>query len=105
MKKRNILLALGVGFTIGYVTKQQIGARQKVSPENALKTAKEAFKKSGPISGSWIYMKPEEVHKNGIVYNAYRGGITRNIDGDNVQFEFYVDAQTGAIISSNKTNE
>lgn len=103
MKKRNILLAAAIGFTFGYITNQQVQLRQKVSPETALKNAKERFKKSGPIIGSWIYMKPESVEKNGLSYQAYRGGITRNIDGENVQYEFYVDVETGGIISANKT--
>ncbi|WP_156291526.1 PepSY domain-containing protein [Oceanobacillus salinisoli] len=103
MKKRNILLAAGIGFAVGYVLNQQVQTHQKISPENALKNAKETFKKSSPISGSWIYMKPEEIEKNGLRYTAYRGGITRNIDGENKQYEFYVDVETGGVISATET--
>ncbi|MBP2259169.1 PepSY domain-containing protein [Virgibacillus alimentarius] len=100
MSKRNILFVAGLGFAAGFIAHQQMNHYQKVTPEKALKQAKEAFKKAGPISGSWIYMKPEEIEKNGLMYNAYRGGVTRNIDGENKQFEFYVDVETGAIIDS-----
>ena len=48
-------------------------------------------------------MKPEEVERNGLLYNAYRGGITRNIDGENKQYEFYVDVETGGIIDTKQT--
>lgn len=103
MKKRNLLLAASIGFAVGYLVKCQLDTKQKVTPEKALSNAKEAFKQNGPISGSWIYMKPEEVEKNGLVYQAYRGGITRNIDGESKQYEFYVDIETGGIIASTET--
>lgn len=98
-----MILAAGLGVAAGYLAKKQIDQYQKTTPETALKNAKETFKKLGPISGSWIYMKPEEVEKNGLVYEAYRGGITRNIDGDNKQYEFYVDIESGAVIDSYET--
>ncbi|MFC3040158.1 PepSY domain-containing protein [Virgibacillus xinjiangensis] len=104
MSKRNIMLAAGLGAAAGYLAKEAVDAYQKVTPEKALKHAKETFKKNGPISGSWIYMKPEEVEKNGLLYQAYRGGVTRNIDGQNKQYEFYVDTETGAVIDSIQTS-
>lgn len=103
MSLRRTILATGVGVAVGFFVKQQIDQYQKYNPENVLNQAKEAFKKQGPISGSWIYMKPEEVEKNGLVYNAYRGGITRNIDGETKQYEFYADVETGTIIESTQT--
>ena len=103
MSVKKTVLAVGLGIAIGYIAKQQIDQHQKTTPENALKNAKEAYKKQGPISGSWIYMKPEEVEKNGLMYTAYRGGVTRNIDGENKQYEFYADVETGAVIGSVQT--
>lgn len=103
MSVKKAVLAAGLGVAVGYLAKQQIEQYQKVTPEKALKQAKETFKKQGPISGSWIYMKPEEVEKNGLLYNAYRGGVTRNIDGENKQYEFYVDEETGAVIGAVQT--
>src|SRR5690625_2983557 len=103
MSKRNIVLAAGLGLAVGYLAKQQVNHYQKVTPEKALNQAKEAFKKKGPISGSGIYMKPEEVEKNGLLYEAYRGGVTRNIDGENKQYEFHVDIETGAVIGTVQT--
>ncbi|WP_188456497.1 PepSY domain-containing protein [Virgibacillus oceani] len=103
MSMKKAVLAAGLGVAVGYLAKQQIDQFQKITPEKALKQAKEAFKKRGPISGSWIYMKPEEVEKNGLTFNAYRGGVTRNIDGENKQFEFHVDVETGAVIDAVQT--
>ncbi|MEC5421886.1 PepSY domain-containing protein [Virgibacillus sp. C22-A2] len=100
MSMKRVVLAAGLGVAIGYLARQQMDNFQRITPEKALKQAKETFKKQGPISGSWIYMKPEEIERNGLLYNAYRGGVTRNIDGENKQYEFYVDVETGAVIKS-----
>lgn len=103
MSLKKTILAAGLGIAAGFVIKQQYDQYQISSPENVLKKAKETFKKKGPISGSWIYMKPEEVDKHGLIFTVYRGGVTRNIDGENVQYEFYADSETGSIISAEKT--
>lgn len=103
MGYKKTVIAAGLGIVAGFLIKQQIDQYQATTPENVLKKAKETFKKQGPISGSWIYMKPEKVEKHGLIFRVYRGGITRNIDGENVQYEFYADAETGSIISSDKT--
>lgn len=103
MSIKRTIFAAGLGVVAGFLVKQQIDEYQKTSPENVLNQAKEAFKRKGPISGSWIYMKPEEVEKNGLLYQAYRGGITRNIDGETKQYEFFADVDTGTIIESTQT--
>lgn len=95
---KRMILALGIGTVLGYFLKQQLDQYQNVSPEKALNKAKDAFRKVGPISGSWIYMKPEQIEKNGLLYDAYRGGVTRNVDGENIQYEFFTDAETGTVI-------
>lgn len=102
MDLKKTILTAGLGITAGFLLKQQYDQYQSSSPENILKKAKEAFKKEGPISGSWIYMKPEEVEKHGLVFNVFRGGVTRNIDGENIQYEFNADSETGSIISAQK---
>lgn len=103
MSLKKTIVVTGLGVAAGFLIKQQLDQYQNSTPENILKKAKESFKKQGPISGSWIYMKPEEIDKHGLTYTVYRGGVTRNIDGKNIQFEFYADADTGSIISSVKT--
>lgn len=98
MNWKRVIFAAGIGAVAGYFISEQITNKQNVSPERALKSAKEVFKQQGPVSGSWIYMKPEELVRNGLNYNVYRGGITRTIDGENTQYEFFVDAETGTIL-------
>lgn len=104
MSFKKTVIATGLGIAAGFIIKQQLDQYQNASPENVLNKAKEAFKQQGPISGSWIYMKPEEVEKHGLTYTVYKGGVTRNIDGENIQYEFYADTNTGSIISSIKTS-
>ena len=95
--RRNVFLVASIGFVLGFMLRDQLEER-KMTPEKALKLAKETFRKNWPINGSWIYAKPESIEKNGLTYETYRGGITRNIDGKNEQFGFYIDIETGAII-------
>ncbi|MBM7572826.1 PepSY domain-containing protein [Aquibacillus albus] len=103
MNWRKLLFAASLGAVVGYLLKDQLENQQTISPEKALKSAKEAFKQQGSVSGSWIYMKPEEISRNGLSYTVYRGGVTRTIDGENTQFEFFVDANTGAVIDVAKS--
>lgn len=91
-------LGMGLGFVAGYLLRDQLNSIQKLTPEKALQKAKEVLEQSGPINGSWIYMKPETFEKNGLSYRTYRGGISRNIDGENKQYDFHIDIETGAII-------
>ncbi|HLQ74334.1 MAG TPA: PepSY domain-containing protein [Bacillota bacterium] len=104
MNKRNTALSFGLGLAAGIVIGTQLVQRRKMSPEKVLKQAKEAFKQQGPISGSWIYMNAEKIIRNGLLYNAYRGGVTHTIDGKNKQLEFYADAQNGTIISTTEVS-
>jgi len=98
MSRKKVVLATGLGIAIGYLLKDQLAETKKLTPEKALQHAKESFQTNGPINGSWIYIKPEKIDKNGLTYSTYRGGISRNVDGENKQFDFYVDISTGAII-------
>ena len=97
MRRRDALLAISASFLVGFITKTVLSNKQ-LTPEAALEAAKETFQMSGPISGSWIYMTPETLEKNGLYYNVYRGGITRQIDNKNVEYVFYVDVNTGSVV-------
>lgn len=96
--RKNIYIAAGLGFLIGFIVRDQLEQQQRLTPEKALAVAKETFQKNWPITGSWIYVKPERIEKNGLTYETYRGGISRSVDGENKQFGFHVDIETGAII-------
>lgn len=97
----NRLLA---GMCTGIVVGAFIGKNVKkniISSESALNLAKKAFKEDGPIDGSWIHMKPENIKKFNLPYKVYRGGITRTVADKTEQYEFLVDAATGTIIEVN----
>lgn len=96
----NALAGLAIGFALGFLLKNVLENNKKLTPDQALQLAKETFEKNGPISGSWIYMKPETLEKNFLTYHTYRGGISRNIDGVPKQYDFHIDVKTGAIIDS-----
>ncbi|WP_077214279.1 PepSY domain-containing protein [Bacillus dakarensis] len=100
MNWKSFLLGLGVGIMSGYATKELLSQKTYVSPEKALANAKAAFKQAGPISGSWIQMKPESYVKQDLLYTVYKGGISRSTHNDIEQFEFIADAHTGSIIET-----
>src|SRR5690625_2283129 len=97
MNRRNTLITLILIFVAVFLTNRILDGKY-LPPEKALAIAKQAFKRNGPISGSWIYRSPETLDKNGLNYDVYRGGITRHIDGKNIESVFYTDINTGAII-------
>lgn len=97
MKKRQILLFSTLAFLLGWLIREEKEKRSTLSPEQALEKAKDAFKKEAPISGSWIYMIPENIKLYGIGYTGYHGGISRQIDNTSVQSNFFVDEETGAV--------
>jgi predicted small secreted protein len=101
MNWKYFLVGVGTGLAGAYAVKEVV-TRKDISPENVLEKAKDAFKKAGPISGSWINMNPENYSRPPIEYKIYRGGISRNLDGVLEQFEFVADAASGTILETNK---
>src|SRR5690625_1294852 len=79
MKSKNIIISLISGFIIGFVVRDRLSHLQKLTPEKALQYAKDTFQQHSPINGSWIYMKPKKLEKNGLIYDTYQGGISKNI--------------------------
>lgn len=102
MNWKSFLLGLGVGIVSGYATRELLTQKTLVTPEKALSNAKNLFKQSGPISGSWIQMKPEIFEKENLSYKVYKGGISRTSDDSLEQYEFIADAYTGSIIETAK---
>ncbi|MFE8698235.1 PepSY domain-containing protein [Cytobacillus sp. FJAT-53684] len=102
MNWKSFLLGVGVGIAGGYAARELLAQKATVSPERALANAKAAFKKDGPVSGSWIQMTKEPYKKGQLAYEIYRGGISRKVDEDTEQFEFIADAGTGVILDAYK---
>lgn len=100
MSWKKFLLGFGVGFASALLLKEAL-SDSLIPGDKALKMAKEAFKKNGPIDGSWIQMNPQEYSNAGIQYQVYKGGISRRINQESHQYEFIMDAKTGSILEVN----
>jgi predicted small secreted protein len=98
MNWKSFFLGAAVGLIGGYVTKEILSQNTNISPEKVLENVKKQFKQHGPISGSWIHMEAEPYEKQQISYHVYKGGISKNNNGINEQYEFIADAQTGTLL-------
>ncbi|MFT4414950.1 PepSY domain-containing protein [Fredinandcohnia humi] len=97
MSWKKFFLGVGIGFAGAYLLREAL-TETTLPGDKALKLAKEEFKKNGPIDGSWIQMNPEAYTRNGILYQVYKGGISRTDNNESHQYEFIVDAKTGTIL-------
>ncbi|MDQ0413049.1 PepSY domain-containing protein [Mesobacillus stamsii] len=98
MNWKAFVFGVGAGLVCAYTVKELASQKETVSADKVLNDAKAAFKKSGPISGSWINMTIEPYSIPPIEYQVYKGGITRDVDGKVEQYEFIADASTGVIL-------
>lgn len=97
MKWYKLIAPAAVGITVGTIVGKKV-TEKWLFPDLALKKVKKQFEEKGQITGSWILMKLEEIELNGEARKIYRGGITQEIDGENVQVNFCMDAKTGEIV-------
>lgn len=95
MKKLSIGLVLG--FILGFFLRPTI-AKERISPEKALKKAKATASTTHTISGSWIHMNPESIERYGLQYEVYRGGISTSTPDGTVQYEFIVETKNGTLL-------
>src|SRR5699024_8570065 len=100
LNQKNVLLALGIGVLGGYLLGQTLPANRRLTSDRALKNAKETFKENDSINASWIYMKPDKLKKNGLIYDTYRVRKSNNMDGENKQYDFHIDTKSGIIVDS-----
>jgi predicted small secreted protein len=98
MNWKSFILGTAVGLISGYAVKEVISQKTYVSPEKVLENVKKQFKQNGSISGSWIHMEAEPYEKHQIHYQVYKGGISKNNNGVNEQFEFIAEASTGTLL-------
>jgi len=105
MNWKSFFLGAAVGLVGGYVTKEILNHKTNVSPEKVLEHVKKQFKQNGTISGSWIHMVAEPYEKQQITYRVYKGGISKNNNGTNEQFEFIADAHTGTLLDVRPLSE
>jgi predicted small secreted protein len=96
MNLKTFFIGAAVGILGGFALKEAI--TQNITPEKILEKIKKHFKKQGPIQGSWIHTVVEPFEKGTIHYQVYKGGISRQFNGTNEQYEFIADASTGTIL-------
>ena len=97
---KTFLIGVSTGAAVGIALRECIAKKQTVSAETALANAKKAFKKHGPIQGSWIQMEKQPYKKSFLDYEVYIGGISRLEDHETVQYEFIADSKTGTILDA-----
>ncbi|MCI2254287.1 PepSY domain-containing protein [Domibacillus sp. 8LH] len=93
------LIGAAAGAAAAILIQKQTSKSMNIPPEKVLKKVKETFKQNGPVDGSWIQMKPEQIDNNGFPVLVYKGGISRPGDSGNTQFEFSADAKTGTLLN------
>lgn len=99
MKLKDFLAGILTGVAAGLVVNEVINrTNPNVSPDTVLNEVKDAFKKEGPIDGSWIVLKTEPFENKMITMDVYRGGISRIKNGEFEQYEFAADAATGTVV-------
>jgi predicted small secreted protein len=97
---KTFLVGIGTGVAAGIALRECMAKKQTVSAETALANAKAAFKKHGPIQGSWIQMEKQPYTKSLLEYEVYIGGISRLENNETVQYEFIADSKTGVILDA-----
>jgi|SRR5579875_278396 len=105
MNWKTFVISAAAGALGGYAVCEMINRATKVSPNEILEQVKKQFKQVGPINGSWIYTEPESFEKDHISYQVYKGGISRNHNGEKEQYEFIADASTGTILMVRQLQE
>ncbi|EIT85502.1 hypothetical protein A374_09703 [Fictibacillus macauensis ZFHKF-1] len=96
MKASKLILAGVAGFAAGYLAAKQVP--KHMTPEKALKLVKNQAKDEFKVTGSWIGVHPEEVKRFGIPFKVYKGGLSSAENAVITQYDFMVDAESGAIL-------
>lgn len=104
MKFKDYAIAFGLGIVVGYLVKQK-QEDDFIKPEVALKITRQRFQERYDVSGSWIYMKKEQLMINDLPYEVYHGGITKHIDGEHIPIEFFIDARTGTVVKTKERQQ
>ena len=99
-----IPLTLGVSGLAGFIAGKLVGDR-KLSATAILRLVTSAFKKEGPITGSWIDHQAHPYQRFAVRTQAYRGAVTRQEDGEAVTYRFLADAYTGSILAVKRQAE
>jgi len=91
-------LFLAAGAFVGAWLVSKFYEKKLVNGDIIVGNVRRLFTVVGTIEGSWIEMEPVYIEQEDFSGYVYYGGITRKEQEELVQYEFYADAKTGAIL-------
>ena len=91
-------LFLAAGAFVGAWLVSKFYEKKLVNGDVIVGNVRRLFTVVGTIEGSWIEMEPVYIEQEDFSGYVYYGGITRKEQEELVQYEFYADAKTGAVI-------
>ena len=94
--KAGLFLAMGAFLGAWLVSK--FYEKKLVNGDVIVGNVRRLFTVVGTIEGSWIEMEPVYIEQEDFSGYVYYGGITRKEQEELVQYEFYADAKTGAVL-------
>ena len=89
---------LAAGAFVGAWLVSKFYEKKLVNGDIIVGNVRRLFTVVGTIEGSWIEMEPVYIEQEDFSGYVYYGGITRKEQEELVQYEFYADAKTGAVI-------
>lgn len=91
-------LFLAAGAFVGAWLVSKFYEKKLVNGDIIVGNVRRLFTVVGTIEGSWIEMEPVYIEQEDFSGYVYYGGITRKEQEELVQYEFYADAKTGAVL-------
>ena len=91
-------LFLAAGAFVGAWLVSKFYEKKLVNGDIIVGNVRRLFTVVGTIEGSWIEMEPVYIEQEDFSGYVYYGGITRKEQEELVQYEFFADAKTGAVL-------
>ena len=91
-------LFLAAGAFVGAWLVSKFYEKKLVNGDIIVANVRRLFTVVGTIEGSWIEMEPVYIEQEDFSGYVYYGGITRKEQEELVQYEFFADAKTGAVL-------
>ncbi|MFC2678307.1 MAG: PepSY domain-containing protein [Granulicatella sp.] len=89
---------LAAGAFVGAWLVSKFYEKKLVNGDIIVGNVRRLFTVVGTIEGSWIEMEPVYIEQEDFSGYVYYGGITRKEQEELVQYEFFADAKTGAVL-------
>ena len=91
-------LFLAAGAFVGAWLVSKFYEKKLVNGDIIVGNVRRLFTVVGTIEGSWIEMEPVYIEQEDFSGYVYYGGITRKEQEEFVQYVFFADAKTGAVL-------